>query len=74
MINIRIGGVPEHFNLPWHDVIADARDYASTWRDYPGGSGAMIDALASDELDVADGLHRTDYEDDDRYGQRGQGP
>jgi ABC-type nitrate/sulfonate/bicarbonate transport system substrate-binding protein len=53
MINIRIGGVPEHFNLPWHDVIADARDYASTWRDYPGGSGAMIDALASDELDVA---------------------
>lgn len=53
MMNIRIGGVPEHFNLPWIAVVAAEQDGALIWRDYPGGSGAMIAALASDDLDVA---------------------
>lgn len=53
MINIRIGGVPEHFNLPWRVVVANDSDGVLTWHDYPGGSGAMIAALGSAELDVA---------------------
>ena len=49
MIKLRIGGVPEHFNLPWH-LALEARRFEAlgievTWRDYPGGSGAMAKAL-----------------------------
>jgi ABC-type nitrate/sulfonate/bicarbonate transport system substrate-binding protein len=57
MIKLRIGGVPEHFNLPWH-LAAQARRFEPhgvevTWRDYPGGSGAMANALREGELDAA---------------------
>ena len=57
MIELRIGGVPEHFNLPWH-LAAQARRFephgvAVTWRDYAGGSGAMAKALRDGELDAA---------------------
>jgi ABC-type nitrate/sulfonate/bicarbonate transport system substrate-binding protein len=57
VITLRIGGVPEHFNLPWHLALAERRfeqggiDVA--WRDYPGGSGAMAKALRDGELDAA---------------------
>lgn len=52
---IRIAGVPEHFNLPWHMALAtDARPpVPAVWKDFPGGTGAMCRALATDEVDVA---------------------
>ena len=57
MINLRIGGVPEHFNLPWHLALETRRFEALgievAWRDYPGGSGAMAKALGDGELDAA---------------------
>lgn len=57
MIKIRIGGVPEHFNLPWHRLLASAQPAAlgihAEWRDVPEGSGAMAAALRHNELDVA---------------------
>lgn len=57
MIRLRIGGVPEHFNLPWH-LALQARRFAPLgvdvgWRDYAGGSGAMAKALRDGELDAA---------------------
>ena len=57
MIQLRIGGVPEHFNLPWH-LAVEARRFERfgievDWRDYPGGSGAMAKALRDGELDAA---------------------
>jgi sulfonate transport system substrate-binding protein len=57
MINLRIGGVPEHFNLPWH-LALERRAFESLgleceWTDYPGGSGAMAKALRAGELDAA---------------------
>jgi sulfonate transport system substrate-binding protein len=57
MIKLRIGGVPEHFNLPWH-LAMHARRFEPlgvdvAWRDYAGGSGAMAKALRDGELDAA---------------------
>jgi sulfonate transport system substrate-binding protein len=57
MIKITIGGVPEHFNLPWH-LAAESGAPGRLgidlgWRDYPDGSGAMVAALRSGELDAA---------------------
>ncbi len=52
-----IGGVPEHFNLPWHMALhggySPAPGVALRWQDYPGGTGDMCRALATGELDVA---------------------
>ena len=56
-MNIRIGGVPEHFNLPWE--LAMERDLFShagvelDWTFYAGGTGAMTKALARGDLDIA---------------------
>ncbi len=57
MIKLRVGGVPEHFNLPWH-LALEARRFEPlgvdvAWQDYPGGSGAMAKALRDGELDAA---------------------
>ena len=53
----RVGGVPEHFNLPWRLAIEDrAFDKLGVevrFRDYPGGTGAMTAALRAGELDLA---------------------
>ena len=54
---MRIGGVPEHFNLPWKLAIAD-NAFAEIgldveFIDYPGGTGAMTAALRDHELEVA---------------------
>jgi ABC-type nitrate/sulfonate/bicarbonate transport system substrate-binding protein len=56
MISLRIGGVPEHFNLPWH-LLLEAGEPAQVgvdahWQDFPDGSGAMAAALREDRLDV----------------------
>jgi sulfonate transport system substrate-binding protein len=57
MKSIRVGGVPEHFNLPWHLCIEDGifqnNKLDLSWRDFPGGTGAMCQALRNKELDVA---------------------
>ena len=55
--SIVVAGVPEHFNLPWHlgleqGAFAEA-GVDLTYRDYPGGTGAMTQALAEQEVDMA---------------------
>ena len=51
--SLRLGGVPEHFNLPFH-LLQEARSSVPfSWQDYPGGTGALCKALESNELDVA---------------------
>lgn len=55
--SIVVAGVPEHFNLPWHlgveqNAFSDA-GVDLTYRDYPGGTGAMTQALAEQEVDMA---------------------
>jgi len=52
---INIGGVPEHFNLPWLDAIEqfDARAERFQWCPQPQGTGAMVEALDGGALDVA---------------------
>lgn len=52
---MRIGGVPEHFNLPWHLSIAKGyfKDLNVQWQDFAGGTGAMNKALRDGSLDIA---------------------
>lgn len=54
---LRIGGVPEHYNLPWHlylesDIAAEA-PLTLEWLDMPGGTGQMMKMLDDGELDLA---------------------
>ncbi|MEO1253680.1 MAG: ABC transporter substrate-binding protein [Bacteroidota bacterium] len=56
MKKIRIGGVPEHYNLPIH-LAKEKGWFASKgidleWKDFPGGSGDMKEALRNSEMDV----------------------
>jgi ABC-type nitrate/sulfonate/bicarbonate transport system substrate-binding protein len=55
--HLRIGGVPEHFNLPWQLAaerdIFTSEDIDLAWTVYAGGTGAMTKALANGELDIA---------------------
>lgn len=57
MKSIKVGGVPEHFNLPWHLCIEEDKFQNEgvnvIWKDYPGGTGAMCKALRSGEIDAA---------------------
>ena len=57
MKKLVIGGVPEHFNLPWHLLIESAalgeHGIDARWRDFPDGSGAMASALTRNEVDIA---------------------
>lgn len=57
MQTIKIAGVPEHFNLPWHlgieeELFKDV-DVDLVFTDYPGGTGAMTQALVEKEVDMA---------------------
>ncbi|MDN3723502.1 substrate-binding domain-containing protein [Aequorivita sp. SDUM287046] len=57
MKNFIIGGVPEHFNLPWYIALRD-KDFQQQgiklrWKDYPGGTGQMASALREKEIDMA---------------------
>jgi len=53
---IRIGGVPEHFNMPVHLAIENGefskRGLDVEWTDFKGGTGQMTKALRNDEIDV----------------------
>ncbi|MEW7278547.1 substrate-binding domain-containing protein [Aquimarina sp. 2201CG1-2-11] len=57
MHTVKIGGVPEHFNLPWHLNIEDGsflkNNIELEWVEYPGGTGAMCEALRNEEIDMA---------------------
>ena len=57
MKEVIIGGVPEHFNLPWNLTINNGEYVAENidlkWRDFPGGTGAMCKALRAKEIDIA---------------------
>lgn len=56
-MRLRIGGVPEHFNFPWHQVIDDGVCPGFTteleFLTYHGGTGAMTRALVEREIDFA---------------------
>lgn len=57
MRKINIGGVPEHFNLPWHLTIEEGayknNDIDLQWIEFPGGTGAMCQALRDKTIDIA---------------------
>ncbi len=57
MKNFLIGGVPEHFNLPWYIALRDKKFNEKginlRWKDYPGGTGQMSSALREKEIDMA---------------------
>lgn len=56
-ICLRVGGVPEHFNLPLHLALEKAAFAAAgvevNYRDFPGGTGAMTRGLKDNEIDIA---------------------
>ncbi len=57
MIPIRIAGVPEHFNYPWHMAMEEGafRDQgiALEWLDVPEGTGRMCELLENGDADLA---------------------
>jgi ABC-type nitrate/sulfonate/bicarbonate transport system substrate-binding protein len=52
-----IGGVPEHFNLPWYVALRDKefqkKQINLRWKDYHGGTGEMAQALRNKKIDMA---------------------
>ncbi|MDX2196650.1 MAG: ABC transporter substrate-binding protein [Cytophagales bacterium] len=54
---IKVVGVPEHFNLPWHIAIENgifaSKDIEVQWGDEPSGTGAMGKALHEGVADMA---------------------
>ena len=57
MKTLTIGGVPEHFNLPWHLAIEAGKFKKKgidlIWKEFPGGTGAMCKALREGAIDIA---------------------
>uniref|UniRef100_UPI00404AB8A3 substrate-binding domain-containing protein n=1 Tax=Flavobacterium sp. TaxID=239 RepID=UPI00404AB8A3 len=57
MKKIRIAGVPEHFNLPWHLCIEngefEVEGIELEWTDVPEGTGKMCELLRKNETDLA---------------------
>ncbi len=57
MLNLKVGGVPEHFNYPWYITLKN-KEFTNQginlrWQDFPGGTGQMCKALRSGEVDIA---------------------
>jgi ABC-type nitrate/sulfonate/bicarbonate transport system substrate-binding protein len=57
MTNLKVGGVPEHFNYPWYLTLKN-KEYSKQninlrWQDFPGGTGQMCKALRNGEVDIA---------------------
>lgn len=54
---VRVGGVPEHFNLPWLLAISEGRfaelELDVEFIEFPGGTGDIMAALESGEIDLA---------------------
>ncbi len=57
MKTIKIAGVPEHFNLPWHLAIENGdfekENIDLQWTDVPEGTGKMCQMLRESETDIA---------------------
>lgn len=57
MKTVKIVGVPEHFNLPWHLCIEngefEAENIDLQWTNIPEGTGKMCQMLRNGEADVA---------------------
>ncbi|SEC47169.1 ABC-type nitrate/sulfonate/bicarbonate transport system, substrate-binding protein [Maribacter dokdonensis] len=57
MKTVKIIGVPEHFNLPWHLAIEEGafeeRGIQLEWTDIPEGTGKMSQMLKDGETDLA---------------------
>ncbi len=57
MITFKVGGVPEHFNMPLHYLAAHPElnpdNIRFQWEDYPGGTGDLVKSLDNGELDLA---------------------
>ena len=57
MKKVRIIGVPEHFNLPWHMAIEEGafeeRGIDLQWTEVPEGTGRMCQMLQDEETDLA---------------------
>ncbi len=57
MTTLKIAGVPEHFNLPWHLCIEHGEFAAAhidlQWTNVPEGTGKLCQMLRSGETDIA---------------------
>lgn len=57
MTTLKIAGVPEHFNLPWHLAIEDGsfkdKNIDLQWTDVPEGTGKLCQMLRDGETDIA---------------------
>ncbi len=57
MKTVKIIGVPEHFNMPWHLAIEEGafeeRGIDLEWTDIPEGTGRMCQMLQDNETDLA---------------------
>ena len=57
MKKVKVCGVPEHFNLPWHFAIEEGafedRGIDLVWTDIPEGTGKMAKLLKTGETDLA---------------------
>lgn len=57
MKTIKIAGVPEHFNLPWHLCLEnkefETQNIDLQWTDVPEGTGKMCQMLRDGETDIA---------------------
>lgn len=57
MKTVKIVGVPEHFNLPWHLALEEGafedRGIDLQWEDIPEGTGKMSQLLSENKTDLA---------------------
>ncbi|NND15800.1 MAG: ABC transporter substrate-binding protein [Eudoraea sp.] len=57
MERVKVVGVPEHFNLPWHFAYEEGafedRGIELVWEDIPQGTGRMCQMLKDGEADMA---------------------
>jgi ABC-type nitrate/sulfonate/bicarbonate transport system substrate-binding protein len=57
MLKVKIGGVPEHFNLPWYIALKEglfkSKGINLRWHDCYGGTGEMCQALRNKDIDLA---------------------
>lgn len=57
MIGLKIGGVPEHFNLPWRLALEEGKfkdiGLDLFWSDMYGGTGQMIRGFENNSIDIA---------------------
>ena len=56
MLDVKVTGVPEHFNFPWHQGIEsgafEAAGVKVHWIEAPGGTGAMMKMVAEGAADL----------------------